>query len=181
MYKFFNYENVKVLLEVNHQGQVVRERLAGHKRYDGDLIIRTKRRATSKFADEEGIDMNSNSKKVELCESFKYLLQIDRITPCETETVDEFNNFGSSGYSDKAVYRAQTGHDDLAMSCILTAALFKDDCYQFKAICDNLFYKLDDPIYLRTLQEAIQANERDTNSYFSTDYNGLGSGFVMID
>ncbi len=180
VYKFFNSENVRIILEVNHQGQVIKERLSQHKEYDGSLIIRTRRRSTSKYADEEGIDINSNAKKVELCENFKYLFQIYKINLWEMDTVNEFNNFGSNGSSDKTVYRAQSGHDDLVMSCILTAALFKDDCYQFKAICEDLFERIDDPLYLRELHNAIADNYRDMNSSFSTSYD-VGDGFVLIN
>lgn len=179
VYHIFNPDNVSIILELNHQGAVIRDRLSKHINYDPSMIIKTKRTDKSLYADEYGLSMNSNKKKTELVENFKTLLQRDRINITDKDTAKELIDFGvsvSRGMS--VIYRAQSGHDDLAMSSVFTSVMFADYCYPFRMICEDLFSKIIDQGYLDVVRKAIAEN---TAENMSGGYGGYHGGAEIED
>ena len=60
--------------------------------------------------------------KIKYCERFKYLTAVNKILPNEFKTVHELGSFGRTK---NGTYRSQSGNDDLAMTCVNTAAFFE--------------------------------------------------------
>ena len=154
VFEFFNYDRVKIVLELNHQGALIRDRIKRHDRFYENMFVWTKRNDRSTFADEMGIDINSNKKKMKYCEKFKYYVSIDRIVVSEDETIGELSQFGSSRGG--TVFRCETGHDDKAMSCITLSCLFESP--QFYSMCEELKFNICDPQYLRILNDQLNIN-----------------------
>ncbi len=156
VYNFFNTEKIGIVLELNNQGVLVRDRLEQHGKYWPGLLIYTKPNETAEFY-EPGIDLSSNKRKVEYCENFQHLVSIDRVVPTCKATHQELANFGSN--DSRTIYRSQTGNDDLAMTCIHTNAFF--DSPQYSEMCNQLYDEITDKDYLKFLdEEIIQYNQR---------------------
>lgn len=156
VYNFFNTEKITVVLELNNQGVLVRDKLENHGRYWPGLLIHSKPNEAAEFY-EPGIDLSSNKRKVEFCENFQHLVSIDRVVPTCKQTIQELANFGSN--DTRTVYRSQTGNDDLAMTCVHSNAFF--DSPQYYEICNELYDEIQDKDYLNSLEvEVIQYNER---------------------
>ena len=150
VFDLFNPEMVRIALELNNQGVLVRDKLERHREFWSGMLLFSKSSETAEFY-EPGIDLTSNKKKVEYCEKFQHLVSIDRIvSTCET-TLGELSNFGSNDA--RTVYRCQTGNDDIAMSCIHAGTFF--DAPQYEEICGELFDKINDTVYLKTLKEDV--------------------------
>lgn len=154
VYNFFDTEKITVVLELNNQGVLVRDKLENHGRYWSGLLIHSKPNENAEFF-EPGIDLSSNKRKVEFCEKFQHLVSIDRVIPTCKQTIQELANFGAN--EARTVYRSQTGNDDLAMTCVHTNAFF--DSPQYYEICNELFDNITDKSYLATLEkDVIQYN-----------------------
>lgn len=64
----------------------------------------------------------TETNKTKYCERFKYLAAVNKILPNEHKTVHELGAFGRSSNGN---YRSQSGNDDLAITCVETAAFFE--------------------------------------------------------
>lgn len=154
VFNLFNCDNVRISLELNNQGILVRDRLERNNRYWSGMIIFNKTSENSKIY-EPGIDLNSNKKKVEYCEKFQHLVSIDRVAVNCDVTFGEVSNFGSN--ESRTIYRCQSGNDDLAISCIHTSSFFGSP--QYYEICSDLFERINDKEYLDILEkDVIQYN-----------------------
>ena len=152
-FKLFNSEKIFVLLELNQQGVVVRSELERHSAFWDGMIIYTKQCGTGNY--EPGIDLSNNKYKLSLCEDFKHRVITQRIIPTDEATYGEVSNFGTN--EKRTIYRCQTGHDDLAMSCIHCSSWF--DSMQYAEVCVELFDNIKDAKYKEILErEVIEYN-----------------------
>ena len=149
LFRLFNFENVRVVLELNHKGTTVQDRLASHGEYWPGLLIHSKHNINAKFWS-PGIILNSGTKKMEYCERFKYLMSIDKIVPNEDHTVLEIGSFGKVN---NGTYRSQSGNDDLAVSSVNLAAFFESP--QFYELCGEVYNAIEDKEYLRRIDTEI--------------------------
>jgi hypothetical protein len=149
LFRMFNPEYVRVIVELNHKGFVVKERLESHGEYWPGLLIHSKHTVNAKFWS-PGIILNSGQKKVEYCEGFKYLLSLDRIIPNEHNTILEIGSFGKVS---NGTYRSQSGNDDLAVSSVNLAAFFESP--QYYELCGELYNSIQDKDYLDFVENEI--------------------------
>jgi hypothetical protein len=149
-YNLFNHNNVRIALELNNQGILVRDRLERHNGYWNGLLLWSKPSESSPIY-EPGTDLTSNKKKVEYCEKAQYLISIDRIVTTCSQTFQELSNFGTN--EKRTVYRCQSGNDDLAMSVIHSSAFF--DSPQYYEYCEEVFDTIKDKSYLKILQKDV--------------------------
>ncbi len=149
LFRVFNHERVRVVLELNHKGHVVKERMESHGEYWPGLLIHSKHTLNAKFWS-PGIVLNSGQKKIEYCERFKYLMSVDRIIPNELHTVQEIGSFGKVS---NGTYRSQTGNDDLAVSSVNLAAFFESP--QFYELCGEVYNSLTDKEYLSAVDSQV--------------------------
>ena len=149
VFNLFNSEMVSIALEINQQGILVRNSLERHSEFWNGMLIYTKNSENSGY--EPGIDLTGNKRKNELCESFKHLVTTQRIiTTCE-DTYSELANFGTNEKG--TVYRCQSGHDDLAITCIHASIFFNS--FRYNDVCFEKFYEITDKEYLRVLNDEI--------------------------
>lgn len=173
VFNLFNSEKVYIALEVNQQGVLVRSALESHADFWNGMIIYTKSSEDARF--EPGIDLTSNKQKNNLCLNFKHRVATQRIIPTCEDTYMELSNFGTNEKG--TVYRCQTGHDDLAISCIHTSVFF--DSFQYD---DVAFEKLDDikdKEYLRILNEVIEYNRARLGDDGKSDINSELVSYLM--
>jgi hypothetical protein len=149
LFRVFDHEKVRVVLELNHKGFVVKDRIEKHGEYWPGLLIHSKHTINAKFWS-PGILLNSTQKKIEYCERFKYLMSVDRIIPNELHTVQEIGSFGKVN---NGTFRSQTGNDDLAVSSVNMAAFF--DSPQFYELCGEVYNEIQDKEYLKAVDTQI--------------------------
>jgi hypothetical protein len=148
-FDLFNSEKIYIALELNQQGKLVRNALERHADFWNGMIIYTKNSENGKF--EPGIDLTGNKRKVELCEKFKHFVTTQRIIPTCEETYREVSNFGTNEKG--TVYRCQTGHDDLAVTCIEASVFF--DSFQYDDVAIDKVDRITDREYLRILNDDV--------------------------
>jgi hypothetical protein len=120
LYKVFNYEKVKILLELDHKGDYVLDKLSQSEDFWPGIIIHSKHTVSSVHW-KPGLKMTETN-KTKYCERFKYLVAVNKILPNEFKTVHELGSFGKMN---NGTYRSQNGNDDLAMTCVATSAFFE--------------------------------------------------------
>jgi hypothetical protein len=119
VYRLFNFENLKVLIELNHKGDFILDKIANNEQYWPGQLIHSKHTEATKLL-KPGLKL-SVTNKIKFCERFKYHVNVNKILPNESKTVMELGSFGRST---NGTYRSQSGNDDLAMTCVNTAAFF---------------------------------------------------------
>ena len=119
-YKIFNYEKVRLLIELDHKGDYVIDKLEQNEEFWPGQLIHSKHTISS-TAWKPGLKM-TESNKTKYCERFKYLTAVNKILPNEFKTIHELGSFGKSS---NGTYRSQNGNDDLAMTCVSTSAFFE--------------------------------------------------------
>ena len=120
LYNIFNPEKVKLLIELNHKGEWVMDKLTQNEDFWPGQVIHSKHTTTS-INWKPGLKMTETN-KTKYCERFKYLAAVNKILPNEHKTVHELGAFGRSSNGN---YRSQSGNDDLAITCVETAAFFE--------------------------------------------------------
>lgn len=147
IYNIFNTDNTRIVIEMNHKGEIILNQFKENARYWAGQIIHTKHtQAATKF--KMGIRLGPTN-KIKYCEKFKHLITINRIIPNDDLTVTELQQFGKSK---GGLYRGQNGHDDLAMTSVNLSSIF--DSSQFWDIAIDTFERKDEE-YVRDLSEKI--------------------------
>lgn len=123
-YRIFNPEKVRIVLEMNHKGDVVHSRFADNQNYWTGQFVHTKHTEMA-VVHKLGLRLGQTN-RIKYCEKFKYLVTVNKIIPNDFTTVMELMSFGKSR---GGVYRGQNGNDDLAMTCVNLAPFF--DSSQF--------------------------------------------------
>lgn len=119
-YNIFNHEKVRLLIELDHKGDYVMDKLEQNELFWPGQLIHSKHTISSTNW-KPGLKMTETN-KTKYCERFKYLAAVNKILPNEFKTVHELGSFGKSS---NGTYRSQNGNDDLAMTCVSTAAFFE--------------------------------------------------------
>ena len=172
-YKIFNAENTRIILEMNHKGEIVHTVMAQNYDYWTSQFIHTKHTSVATNP-KVGIRLGPTNKK-EYCEKFKYYIMTNKIIPNSTQTVMELAAFGKSK---NGGYRSQNGNDDLAMTAVNLAPVFSSSQYWDIAIET---YENAPREYHREVEEKIfnvYLDGRDKSMYnFDElkDLNGVGA------
>ena len=121
-------ENVKMIVEYNTYGAVLLNYLQTvfprTNDFDLEMILRFKHRHDSRGL-KHGIKVKNDNKPI-FCQNFKSLHENNRINVNNFETVTEISLFGTLPNGN---YGAQMGHDDLAMSSIISTEYFNTTAY----------------------------------------------------
>lgn len=120
LYNIFNYEKVKLLIELDHKGDWVLDKLEQNENFWPGQVIHSKHTMSSTHW-KPGLKMTETN-KTKYCERFKYLTAVNKILPNEFKTIHELGSFGRAS---NGSYRSQNGNDDLAMTCVSTSAFFE--------------------------------------------------------
>lgn len=173
-YNIFNPEKVRIVLEMNHKGDIVHGRFSDNSNYWSGQFVHTKH---TEMATNPKLGLRLGpTNKIKYCEKFKYLITINKIIPNDYFTFMELMSFGKSK---GGVYRGQNGNDDLAMTCVNLSPYFDASQFWDQGI-DT--YELTSLEYRKELEEKIFNVYRDNagKSLYNFDelrrLNGVNQG-----
>ena len=181
IYKIFEPDRGRIVLEINHKGDVVHRLFQTNSKYWSGQFIHTRH---TEMATHPKLGLRIGpTNKVKYCEQFKYLVTINKIIPNDFFTVSELMSFGKSKGGS---YRGQNGNDDLAMTSINLSPFFESS--QFYDIGIET-YENAPPEYRKEVEEKIfnVYRDSDTRSLYNFDElkrlnqaNGSDSGEPKI-
>jgi len=146
-YSIFNPEKVRLLIELNHKGEYVLDRITNTPEYWPGQLIHSKHTEAMKGY-KPGLKLTITN-KAKYCERYKFITSTNRILPNEFKTIHELGSFGKSS---NGSYRSQSGNDDLAITCVNTSAFFESP--NFWEIANEELDRVD-PSFLREVREKI--------------------------
>lgn len=146
-YSIFNPEKVRLLIELNHKGEYVLDRITNTDQFWPGQLIHSKHTEAMKGF-KPGLKLTITN-KAKYCERYKYISGTNRILPNEFRTIHELGSFGKST---NGTYRSQSGNDDLAITCVNTSAFFESP--NFWEIANEELDRVD-PAFLKQVHEKI--------------------------
>jgi len=155
-YNIFNPEKVRIVLEMNHKGDIVHGRFSDNSNYWSSQFVHTKHTEMA-VSPKLGLRLGPTN-KIKYCEKFKYLVAINKIIPNEYFTFMELMSFGKTK---GGLYRGQNGNDDLAMTCVNLSAYFDSSQFWDQGI-DT--YESTSAEYKKELEEKIFNVYRDNSN-----------------
>ncbi len=147
VYDIFNPEKVRIVLELNHKGELLHSRFSTNDEYWWGQMVHTKHTDLSKYL-KAGVRLGPTN-KLKYCEKFRYQVSINRLLVTCYDTFLELSSFGKSRGGS---YRCQSGNDDLAMTCVNTAPFFESP--QFWEIGGETYENTSEE-YKKELYESI--------------------------
>jgi hypothetical protein len=146
-YRIFNPERVRLLIELNHKGEYVLDKITNTEEYWPGQVIHSRHTEAAKGW-KPGLKLTMTN-KAKYCERFKYIAGTNRILTNEFKTIHELGSFGKSS---NGSYRSQSGNDDLAVTCVNTSAFFESP--NFWELANELLDTLS-PEYVKEVHEKI--------------------------
>lgn len=165
IYKIFNPEKCRIILEMNHKGEIVYNHLSDNKDCWTGQFVHTKHTEMA-INPKLGLRLGPTN-KIKYCEQLKYLTTINKIIPNEYLTIMELMSFGKSK---GGLYRGQNGNDDLAMTCVNLAPLFESQ--QFWDIAIETYENAPEA-YRKEVKEKIFEVYRENGSKSLYDFDKL--------
>jgi hypothetical protein len=164
-YTLFNPENVRIVLEMNHKGEIIKNRLESNDDYWSSQLVHTKHTEMA-VAVKPGLRLGPTN-KIRYCEKFKYFMEVKKIIPNDFMTVMELMAFGKTKGGS---YRGQNGNDDLAMTCVnLAPALDSNQLWELSIET----YEASSPEYRKEVEEKIFSLFRSNLNKPAFDYDTL--------
>lgn len=164
-YDLFNPENVRIVLEMNHKGEIIKNRLEGNESFWSSQLVHTKHTEMA-VSVKPGLRLGPTN-KVRYCEKFKYFVEVKKIIPNDFLTVMELMAFGKTKGGS---YRGQNGNDDLAMTCVnLAPALESNQLWELSIET----YESSSIEYRREVEEKIFSLFRTGGNKPAYDYDAL--------
>jgi hypothetical protein len=120
VYDILGEERLKIVLEMNYNGNYFLELMSQHEEFFTELFVTTKHKSDDKIF-KPGIKLNNQLKRI-YCEDFRPAFRSRRLILTHDITISEFTTFG---VNEAGTYSNERGHDDLAMSCVNLMAFFK--------------------------------------------------------
>ncbi len=164
-YELFNPDNVRIVLEMNHKGEIIKNRLEDNDYYWPSQLVHTKHTEMAVNV-KPGLRLGPTN-KIRYCEKFKYFVEVKKIIPNDFLTVMELMAFGKTKGGS---YRGQNGNDDLAMTCVNLAPAL--DSNQLWELCIET-YESSPEEYRKEVEEKIFNLFRSGNSRPLYDYDVL--------
>ena len=163
IYNIFNTDQTRIVIELNHKGDILLNQFKENDRYWSGQIIHTLHTQAAQSL-KPGLRLGPTN-KIKYCEKFKYLVTINRIIPNDEFTVGELGAFGKSK---GGLYRGQNGNDDLAITSVNMSSLFESS--QFWEIAVETYERAGDE-YTKEVDERIFSLIRNEgkNSLFDFD------------
>lgn len=164
-YRIFNSEKVRIVLEINHKGEIVHTRFQDNSNYWTSQFVHTKHTEMATHP-KLGLRLGPTN-KIKYCERFKYLVTINKIIPNDYLTFMELMSFGKTK---GGTYRGQNGNDDLAITSVNLSPFFESS--QFWDIGIET-YENSSSEYKKELEEKIFNVYREQNSRSIYDYDSI--------
>jgi hypothetical protein len=126
LFKTFNYEYTKIVLEINFKGNIIQERLSKHNDFYPELVLHTRHSVVNEIL-KPGVKLQKDNKET-YCRELRNLANNKRIIIREHNT---FHELASFGLNSQGRYSSQGGHDDIAMTCVNAVTFFEsNDFYE---------------------------------------------------
>lgn len=110
-----------IVLETNYRGDYFLLKMAQHEKYYDELFYHSLH-GMQQNEKKQGIKLTKENKPI-YAQALKRLIDSKTIILTEYETFNEFTTFGI--YDGR--YASQTGHDDIAMSCVILTSFIDSD------------------------------------------------------
>ena len=169
IFKFFNPQYVRVVIELNHKGERVHDKMKTHGDYWSGMVVYSRHRDGDKYMS-PGIILTNEKVKDRYCEDFRYYVVLEKIIPNEFVTVEEISGLGKTKVNGS--YRSQSGNDDCAISSVNISTFFRSP--QFYEVADEVVMKITDDAYITAVKEEfIEYNLR-----MDAKDTGLDPGYI---
>jgi hypothetical protein len=165
IYEIFNTDQTRIVLELNHKGDIILNRFRENDKYWPGQMVHTKHTQAA-LSFKPGLRLGPTN-KIKYCEKFKYLTAIDRIIPNDSITISELGSFGKSK---GGLYRGQNGTDDMAMTSVNMSSIFESS--QFWEIAVETFERMPTE-YLNEVEEKIFNVHRTGGNRSLYDYDEI--------
>ena len=152
--KFFNPENVRILLEINFKGELLIDKLILNDDFPLELFVHTKHTESARTR-KPGIKYNEKN-KMKYCEILRSQTRVNRVIINESGwTIPELFSFGLNS---RGTYSSQSGHDDVAMTVVNLAGMFESS--DFYDLVGELYDELGESAY----RDIIDLKMEETNT-----------------
>jgi hypothetical protein len=169
--KFFNPENVRVLLEINFKGELLIDKLILNDDFPLEIFVHTKHTESARTR-KPGIKYNEKN-KMKYCEILRSQMRMNRVIINEsTWTVPELFSFG---LNTRGTYSSQSGHDDVAMTIVNLSGMFESS--DFYDLVGELYDELGESTYRDLIDLKMEENSEDGES---TKEGGFYSSFSQL-
>jgi hypothetical protein len=156
VFEYLNYENVKVVLELNNYGNTVLAEMPhvfdGNNNYGSSIFVRYKHRLD---AVEEKIGLKVGENKNLLVKDYQTFMQMKNIIINNEDNIREITTFvkhiTSSG---NTTYAADSGHDDTVMTVVNATSIFHKN--EFKEIVEDYSKSLLDKEFMDYINTCLK-------------------------
>jgi hypothetical protein len=165
IYKIFNPERTRIVLEMNHKGDILLNMFKDNPEYWSSQMIHSKHTELA-VVTKPGLRLGPTN-RTKYCEKLTYLINLNKIIPNDYFTIMELMSFGKSS---GGVYRGQNGNDDLAMTCVNLSSVF--DSSQFFDVAVDTFENMGVE-YAKEIERVFLNVNRSDNERSMYDYGKL--------
>lgn len=155
LFRVFDPEKVKILMEMNFEGGFVLEKMSQHKDFWPEILIHTKHSEHARSTT-PGFRLNNKNKPL-YCMELKKYIDTNKIIITEKNTFEELSSFG---LNKKGSFSSQIGHDDLAMTCVNLTMMFS--LVEFSEMVEDVIDFIPDK-YKKAINEQISSGEKEDN------------------
>ncbi len=159
VFEYFNYENVKVVLELNNYGGTLLAEMPhvfdGNNNYGSSIFVRYKHRTDSV---EEKIGLKVGDNKNLMVKDYQELMQNKGFVITNEDNIREITTFVKHiTPSGNVKYAADIGHDDTVMTVVNTTSVFaKND---FREMVEEYASKMVDKSFMTYVNECLKTME----------------------
>ena len=159
MFEYFNYENFKVVLELNNYGNEFLAHLPyvfdGNNNYGSSIFFRYKHRLDS---NEEKIGLKVGDNKNMLVKDYQECMEKHNFRITNEDNIREITTFVKHiTTSGNIRYAADIGHDDTVMTLVNSSSVFSK--YDFKEMIEEYATKIVDSNELSLYKECLKNSD----------------------
>lgn len=169
--KFFNPENVRILLEINFKGELLIDKLTTNDDFPLETFVHTKHTESARMR-KPGIKYNEKN-KMKYCEILRSQMRLNRVIINESAwTIPELFSFGLNS---RGTYSSQSGHDDVAMTIVNLSGMFESS--DFYDLVGELYDDLGESPYRDLIDTRLEEGNSDGEG---TKEGGFYSSFSQL-
>lgn len=159
VFEYFNYENVKVVLELNNYGNTLLAEMPhvfdGNNNYGSSVFFRYKHRVD---ATEEKIGLKVGDNKNLMVKDYQDLIQNKSIIVTNEDNIREITTFVKHiTPSGNVRYAADIGHDDTVMTVVNSTSIFGR--HDFREMIEEWSNKFADKQFMNYVNESLKNME----------------------
>ena len=171
IFDVFNYENCKIVLEINFKGHIVFEKIQRNKEFFPEIFLYTRHSLANETL-KLGIKLQKDNREA-YCRELRNLVKDKKIVLTENRTFIELSSFGINSVGR---YESQLANDDVAMSVVNLVSLF--DTTDFYDMVEDIYDK-SSKLYKSAVDKVIASEDRESDDMIlhMRNLNGNGGNF----